>query len=173
MLGPARTVEEVPRPEEPLLTVDEEAAFRRTARGTPPAATGMIEAPRLARLEDADVDAELPEPELLALEPAPRAERLRRPPLGVPHVYDEPAVEQRARDLSRSHQAAPRARPRVYELFAILRPLVPHRHGSCGADVGSPPRVGPALPSSCTSRQLEARDSRMPRPAVVGSPGRQ
>jgi hypothetical protein len=48
-------------------------------------------------LQDVEVEAELRELELQALELARRAGRLlsavlRRPPLGVPHVHDEPAV---------------------------------------------------------------------------------
>src|SRR6267143_4714953 len=57
----------------------------------------MVEAVRLARLEDVEPDAELWELELLALEGTFRAGRLlfavlRRQPRGVPHIHDEPAV---------------------------------------------------------------------------------
>jgi hypothetical protein len=58
---------------------------------------GVVEAVRLARFQDAELDAELWERELPAFETAVRTGRLllavlRRQPLGVPHVHDEPAV---------------------------------------------------------------------------------
>jgi hypothetical protein len=85
-------VEEVPLPEEPFHTSDEQAAFPGEDEKGLLLRLGVVEALRPARLQHAEIDAELPEPELLALEPARRTERLRRPPLGVPHVHHEPAV---------------------------------------------------------------------------------
>ena len=60
----------------------------------------MVEAVRLARLEHVQPDADLPEPVLPALERALRAGRLllavlRREPLRVAHVHDEPTLARR------------------------------------------------------------------------------
>src|SRR2546421_6037684 len=92
MLGSGGTVEEVPRPEEPLLAVDEQPALPRQHEERLLLRLGVIEAVRLARLQDAEVDAELRERHVLTLESAARAEGARQPPLGVPHVDDEPAL---------------------------------------------------------------------------------
>ena len=92
MLGPCGTVEEVPRLEESLHTIHEQPALPGQHEERLPLRPGVVEAVRLARLQDAEVDAELRERELPALELAPRAERLRRHPLGVLYVHDEPAV---------------------------------------------------------------------------------
>jgi hypothetical protein len=85
-------VEEVPRPEQPLLAVDEQPALAGQDEERLLLRLGVVEAVRLARLQHAQVDAELLELGARVLEPDTRAERLGRPPLGVPHVDDEPAV---------------------------------------------------------------------------------
>jgi hypothetical protein len=73
MFGPGGTVEEVPRPEEPLLTLDEQPALPEQHEERLLLRLGVVEGVRLARLQDAEVDTELREPELPALESAPRA----------------------------------------------------------------------------------------------------
>ena len=97
MLCPGGAVEEVPCPEEPLLTLDEQRALPGQHEEVLLLRLGVVEAVRLARLQDVESDAQLRELECLALEGALRAGRLllavfRRQPLGVPHVHDEPAV---------------------------------------------------------------------------------
>jgi hypothetical protein len=92
VLRPGGTVEEVPRPEEPLLTLDEQPALPGQHEERLLLRLGVVEAGRLARLQDGEVDAELPELELLALEGALRAARVPRQPHRVPQVHDEPAV---------------------------------------------------------------------------------
>jgi len=90
-------VEEGPRPEKALLTLDEQRALPGQHEERLLLILGVVEAVRLAQLQGVESDAELRELELLALEGALRTGRLlpavlRRQPLGVPHVHDEPAV---------------------------------------------------------------------------------
>src|SRR6266850_1457167 len=97
VLRPGGTVEEVPRAKKPLLTLDEQPALAGQHEERLLLRLGVVEPVRLAGLEDMESDPELPEPELSALEGAFRAGRLllallRRQPLGVPYVHDEPAV---------------------------------------------------------------------------------
>src|SRR5436309_11543498 len=97
VVGPGGTVKEVPRTEEPLLTLDEEPTLPAQHEERLLLRLGVVEAVRLARRQDVEPYAELRERELLALERALRAGRLlsavlRRQPLGVPYVHDEPAV---------------------------------------------------------------------------------
>jgi hypothetical protein len=92
VLDAGRVVEEVPRPERAFLAVDEQPTLPREHEEGLLLRLRVIEAVRLPRREHADVDAELRERVVAALEPAPRAERRRRPPLRVPYVHDEPAV---------------------------------------------------------------------------------
>ena len=88
-------MEEVPRPEESLLSLDEETAFPCQHKGRFLVRLGVVEA-GLAGLQDGDVDAELGELDrrvaVLVLEGAPRASAVCEPPLGVAHVDDEPAL---------------------------------------------------------------------------------
>src|SRR5207244_13402410 len=84
-------------PEEPLLTLDEQPALPGQHEESFLLRLGVVEAVRLARLQDVESDAELRELGRPALEGALRARRLlfallRRQPRGVPHVHDEPAV---------------------------------------------------------------------------------
>src|SRR4051812_39173194 len=95
MLRPGRTVEEVPRPEGSLLALDEQPALAGQNEECLLISLGVIDA-ALTRLEDRHVDPELLELDrrlaVLVREPACRAPRFRRPPLGVPDVDDEPAL---------------------------------------------------------------------------------
>jgi hypothetical protein len=91
VLGPGWTVEEVPRPKDPLLTLDEQPALSGEHEERLLLILGVVEAVRLARLQDAELDADLRERELWAFETAIRTGRpllgvLRRQPLDVPHV---------------------------------------------------------------------------------------
>jgi hypothetical protein len=56
VLGPGGTVEEIPRAEEPLLAVDEQPAFPGQDEERFLLRLGVVEAVRLVRLEDGDVD---------------------------------------------------------------------------------------------------------------------
>ena len=90
-------LEEVPRPNQPLLALDEQRALPGQHQERLLLRLGVVEAVRLTRLQDVQPDADLRELELLALERALRTGRLlvallRRQPLCVPHVHDEPAV---------------------------------------------------------------------------------
>ena len=58
-IGPRRTVEEVPRPKEPLLTLDEQLALPLKHEERLLLILGVVEPVRLAWLQDADLDAEL------------------------------------------------------------------------------------------------------------------
>src|SRR5215212_8664786 len=95
MLRPGRTVEEVPGLQASLLTLDEQPALAGQNEECLLIRLGMIDA-ALTRLEDGHVDPELLELDrrlaVLVREPACCAPRFRRPPLGVPHVDDEPAL---------------------------------------------------------------------------------
>src|SRR5512144_2199071 len=95
MLRPGGTVEEVPRLEASLLVLDEQPALAGQNEERLLIGLGVIDA-ALARLEDGHVDPELLELDrrfaVLVREPARRAPRLRRPPLGIAHVDDEPAL---------------------------------------------------------------------------------
>src|SRR5439155_13995734 len=73
--GPGGRVEEVPRPEEPLRTLDEQPALPGQDEERLLLRFGVVEAVRLAGLQHVEPDAELPEPELPALEGALRAGR--------------------------------------------------------------------------------------------------
>ena len=88
-------MEEVPGPQASLLVLDEQRALPRKDEERLLVRLGVVEA-RLSRLQDGDVDPELGELDrrvaVLVLEGAPRAPRLREPPLGVAHVDDEPAL---------------------------------------------------------------------------------
>jgi hypothetical protein len=92
-------VEEVPLPEEPLLTLDEQPAIAGQHKERLLVRLGVIHAARLTRLEHAESDADLRELHLLALvlEGAIPAAPPRRPPLGVSHVHDEPALGRRCK----------------------------------------------------------------------------
>jgi len=97
VLGPGGTVEEVPRLKEPLLTLDEQPALARDHEERLLLILGVVEAVRLARLQNAELDADLREREFPAFETAVRTGRplltvLRCHPLGVLHVHDEPPV---------------------------------------------------------------------------------
>jgi hypothetical protein len=76
----------------PFLAVDEQRALAGQHEEVLLHALGVVEAVRLAGLEDADVDPELRELGRLVLERAVRAERLRRSPCRVLNVDDEPAL---------------------------------------------------------------------------------
>ena len=97
VLGPGGAVEEVPLPQEPLLPFDEQRARPGQHEERLLLRLGVVEPVRLARLQHVEADADLREPGRLALEGALRPGRLplavlRRQPLGIPHVDDEPAV---------------------------------------------------------------------------------
>ena len=61
MLGPGRAVEEVPRPQEPLLPFDEQPALARQNEEILLLRLSVVEAVRLAPLEHVQPDAELRE----------------------------------------------------------------------------------------------------------------
>jgi hypothetical protein len=84
-------VEEVPRPQQPLPAVDEQLALPREHEERFLLRLRVVEAVRLARAEDADVDANLIERVVVALEDARRAGPIGRDPGGVAYVDDEPA----------------------------------------------------------------------------------
>ena len=95
MLSPRGKVEEVPRPEASLLALDEQPALAGENEKRFLIRFGVIDA-ALARLEDRHIDPDLLELDrgfaVLVREPACRAPRVRRPPLGISHVDDEPAL---------------------------------------------------------------------------------
>ena len=71
VLGAGGAVEEVPRLEDALAAVDEQPAFPGQNEERLLLRLEVVEAVRLARQHDADVDAELPERELVRLEHGP------------------------------------------------------------------------------------------------------
>jgi hypothetical protein len=90
-------MDEVPLPERPLLTLDEQRALAGENEERLLLVLGVVEAVRLARLQDLNPDPELREHGVRALEDALRAGRallavLRRQPHGVAHVHDEPTL---------------------------------------------------------------------------------
>src|SRR3954447_16030444 len=95
MLRPGRTVEEVPGVEASLFALDEQPALAGQNEESLLIRLGVIDA-GLTRLEDGHIDPELLELDrrlaVLVREPACCTPRFRRPPLGVPHVDDEPAL---------------------------------------------------------------------------------
>jgi hypothetical protein len=97
VVRPGRAVDEVPRPQEPLLLLDEQPALAREHEEVLLLVLGVVEPVRLPRIQNADLDADLRERELSALKAAIRPRRLvlavlGRHPRGVAHVDDEPAV---------------------------------------------------------------------------------
>jgi len=92
VLDAGGAVDEVPRAERPLLPLDEQRALAGEHQERLLLRFRVVEAVRLAGLDDADVDADVRKRVPAGLEPASRAERLRRPPLRIPDVHDEPAV---------------------------------------------------------------------------------
>src|SRR5207248_2059350 len=91
VLRPRRAVDEVPRAELPLLTLDEQQALAREDEEVLLDLLPVVHAGGLTRREDADVDADLLEPSL-ALEPGPRTERVVLVPACLLRVDDEPAL---------------------------------------------------------------------------------
>src|SRR5262249_7590204 len=86
VLGAGGAVEEVPGPQRPLITFDEQRALPGEDDEVLLLRLGVVEAVRLARLEDVETDPELAEPRFAALERALRPGGtflpvLRRPPL--------------------------------------------------------------------------------------------
>src|SRR5262249_45526791 len=92
VVGAGWAVDEVPRSEGSLLPVHEQRAFARKDEEGFLLRLRVVQATRLPRLDDADVDPELRERELPGIEVGSGAERLRHPPLRVAGVDHEPAL---------------------------------------------------------------------------------
>src|SRR4029453_6188407 len=88
-------MEEVPGSEESLFALDEQPALTGQNEEGLLIRLGVVDA-ALAGLEDGHVDPEMRELDrglaVLVGEPARRAPRLRREPLGVTHVDDKPTL---------------------------------------------------------------------------------
>src|SRR6185295_3723699 len=88
-------MEEVPGSEESLLSLDEQPALTGQNEEGLLIRLGVVDA-ALAGLEDGHIDPELRELDgtlaVLVREPARRAPRLRREPLGIAHVDDKPTL---------------------------------------------------------------------------------
>src|SRR6476660_308749 len=88
-------MEEVPGSETSVLTLDEQPALTGQDEERLLIRLGVVDA-ALAGLEDGHVDPELRELNrrlaVLVREPTRRAPRLRREPLGIAHVDDEPTL---------------------------------------------------------------------------------
>src|SRR6478735_10961694 len=88
-------MEEVPGSEESLLALDEQLALTGQNEEGLLIRLGVVNA-ALAGLEDGHIDPELRELDrrlaVLVREPTRRAPRLRREPLGIAHVDNEPAL---------------------------------------------------------------------------------
>src|SRR5438093_7969346 len=84
-------MEEVPGTQTSLLALDEQQALAGEDEEPFLRPLAVVEADRLTRLEDADVDPELAEP-ALALEVAVEAEMARIAPAALSGVDHEPAV---------------------------------------------------------------------------------
>src|SRR5207248_9316397 len=93
VLGPRRTVDEVPGPQVPLLALDQQQAFAREDEEVLLHVLAVVHARRLTRVDDADVDAELSET-VIALEGRVLAV-VALVPLRVARVQHEPAVAAR------------------------------------------------------------------------------
>ena len=91
VLRAGRAVDEVPLAHGPLLALDEQLALSEQHEEPLLLRLGVVEAVRLARHEHADVDPDLLEPRVAAVEDAAGAEVVRVQPGGVAHVDDEPA----------------------------------------------------------------------------------
>src|SRR4051795_12823420 len=88
-------MEEVPGSEESLLALDEQPALTHQNEERLLIRLGVVDG-ALAGLEDGQIDSELRELDrrfaVLVCEPTRRAPRLRREPLGIAHVDDEPTL---------------------------------------------------------------------------------
>src|SRR5213080_845691 len=88
-------MEEVPGSEESLLALDEQPALTGQNEESLLIRLGVVNA-ALAGLEDGHIDPDLRELDrrfaVLVGEPTRRAPRLRREPLGIAHVDDEPTL---------------------------------------------------------------------------------
>src|SRR5436305_12142785 len=88
-------MEEVPDSEEPLFALDEQPALTGQNEKRFLVRLGVVDA-ALARHKDGQVDPELRELDrrraVLVGEPTRRTPRLRREPLGIAHVDDEPTL---------------------------------------------------------------------------------
>ena len=84
-----RAVDEVPLPERPLFSLDDEKCFTRENQEVFLIGFPVVHRHRLARLEESEVDPELPKPRL-ALEIAHRDTPL--PPLRLACVENEPTI---------------------------------------------------------------------------------
>ncbi|MDQ3672634.1 MAG: hypothetical protein M3364_09420 [Actinomycetota bacterium] len=91
VLGHGRAVEEVPRPQAPLLPFDEQQALTGEDEEVLLGFLAGVEPVRLPGLEDADPDPELGEFAVAGLEHAARAEDVVVVPCGISDVDDEPA----------------------------------------------------------------------------------
>src|SRR5437868_528980 len=93
-------MEEVPGSEESLLAFDEQPALTGQDEERLLISLGVVNA-ALAGLEDGHIDPELRELDrrraVLVGEPTRRTPRLRREPLGIAHVDDEPPLRHRGK----------------------------------------------------------------------------
>ena len=95
VLGPVRAVEEIPRTERPLLTLDQQEALAMQDEEALLCLLPVVEPVGLSGLEDAEPHAEVGELRVGRLEHAARAEDVVREPRRVARVDDEPAVGRR------------------------------------------------------------------------------
>src|SRR4051812_27290596 len=114
-------MEEVPGSETPLLALDEQPALARQDQERLLICLGVVDA-ALTGLEDSQIDPELRELDrrlaVLVREPTRRASRLRREPLGIADVNNEPTL---------SDGGKPRA--------GVLKPCFLHEPDSRSRDV--------------------------------------
>jgi hypothetical protein len=85
-------VHEVPRPQSPLLPLDEQQALAGEDEEVLLHLLAVVHAVRLARVQDDQADRDLGEGALAGLEPAFLAELVVVPPARIGRVDDEPAV---------------------------------------------------------------------------------
>src|SRR3954470_1482091 len=175
VLGPGRAVEEVPGAQDPFLALDEQAALAGKNEEILLLRLAVVEAVRLAGLEHVQPDAELRKGGVPRLERAfgarrlLRARRLRRQPLRIGDVDDEPplahACEAAAAilELGVLHRAnlhfwsgtgahPPRAQPRAARAATAARTPQARRAASGRAPLRDPGAVAAvALPRSLDS----------------------
>src|SRR3954447_13644585 len=143
-------MEEVPGSEGSLLAFDEQPALTGQDEERLLISLGVVNA-ALAGLEDGHIDPELRELDrrraVLVVEPTRRTPRLRREPLGIAHVDDEPTLR---------HGGKPGA--------SVLKPRFVHAADSRSPNDGC--LVWASVRACPQSRQFSFVSERLPRPGI-------
>ena len=154
-------MEEVPGSEQPLLALDDQPALTGQNEEGLLIRLGVIDA-ALAGLEHGHIDPELRELDrrfaVLVREPARRSPRLRREPLGIAHVDDEPALRDRGEPGASVLKARFGHEPDSRRPSDTSRPAPVFGNGPSCVSQGGGSRTGSRLPGHGDRRTATRRD---------------